>query len=396
MPKLAPTLARVHARALAPLVLATVALTAVAPAQALTADPLGFAIFTAGDVLITPELVYTVAAAGPKTWKSLIDLGAPFMSPYAETTRQLALNKAPTLKPVSTPARPPALTYPTSYSQTISFGDSMSDTGNMFEVTRKLGGIGLPTSPNDRGRFSDGQVVVEAMSNALNLPLLNYAFGGAQSGTGSLLPFYAMEHGLLKQINDYLGNLGGSTRKADAQALYVIWTGPDDFYWGNNIYLKSTAVTVTANVKQGMTSLYKRGARHFFVPLMPDLSITPSARQHVKLQRTYMTDAKNRSIEYANALTAMLKAFAKQYPDATVRTFDTYTYSQQRVAQAAAEGYNVTEACYTPKFMGLPGDVCADPKQYLFWDTNHPTEAGSIVIGTAFAEAVVGPALPSR
>jgi phospholipase/lecithinase/hemolysin len=40
--------------------------------------------------------------------------------------------------------------------------------------------------------------------------------------------------------------------------------------------------------------------------------------------------------------------------------------------------------------------VCADPKQYLFWDTNHPTEAGSIVIGTAFAEAVVGPALPSK
>lgn len=381
---------------LAPIALGVAVLGATAPAQALTADPLAFTIFTAGDVLITPELVFTVAAAGPKTWKTLIELGVPFMVPYAETTRQLALNKAPTLKPVSTPANPPAVTYPTAYSQTISFGDSMSDTGNMFEVTRKLGGIGLPTAPNDRGRFSDGQVVVEAMSNALNLPLLNYAFGGAQSGKGSLLPFYAMEHGLLKQINDYLGNLGGITKRADANALYVIWTGPDDFYWGNNIYLKSTAVTVTANVKQGMTSLYKRGARHFFVPLMPDLSITPSARQHVKLQRTYMADAKNRSIEYANALTAMLKAFAKQYPDAKVRTFDTYTYSQQRVAQAADEGYNVTDACYTPKFMGLPGDVCADPKQYLFWDTNHPTEAGSIVIGTAFAEAVVGPALPSR
>ena len=56
----------------------------------------------------------------------------------------------------------------------------------------------------------------------------------------------------------------------------------------------------------------------------------------------------------------------------------------------------MTEPCYKPKFMGLPGDVCANPKQYLFWDTNHPTEAGSIVIGTAFAEAVVGAALPSR
>ena len=383
-------------RLLAPLALAVSALSAASAAHALTTDPLAYTIFTAGDVLITPELVYTVAIAGSKTWKTLIDLGAPYMSPYAEVTRQLAINKAPTLKPVATPPNPPAVTYATPYSQVISFGDSMSDTGNMFEVTRKLGGVGLPTAPNDRGRFSDGQVVVEAMANALNLPFLNYAFGGGQSGTGSLLPFYAMEHGMLKQINDYLGNLGASTKKADANALYVMWTGPDDFYWGNNIYQSSTAVNVTANVKQGMTTLYKRGARHFFVPLMPDLSITPSAKQHVKLQRTYMTDAKNRSIEYANALTAMLKAFAKQYPDATVRTFDTYTYSQQHVAQAAAEGYNVTEPCYKPKFMGLPGDVCANPKQYLFWDTNHPTEAGSIVIGTAFAEAVVGAALPSR
>ena len=383
-------------RLLAPVALSLGALSALPSAHALTADPLAFGLFTAGDVLIQPELVYTVAIAGPKTWKALIDLGAPYMSPYAETTRQLAINKAPTLKPVATPPNPPAVTYPTSYSQAISFGDSMSDTGNMFEVTRKLGGIGLPTAPNDRGRFSDGQVVVEAMSNALNLPFLNYAFGGAQSGRGSLLPFFAMEHGLLKQVDDYLANLGSSSKRADAQALYVIWTGPDDFYWGNNIYLSSTAVTVTANVKQAMTALYKRGARHFFVPLMPDLSITPSAREHVKLQRTYMTDSKKRSAEFAQALTAMLKAFAKQYPEAKVRTFDTFTYSQQRMAQAAAEGYNVTEPCYTPKFMGLPGAVCADPKQYLFWDTNHPTEAGSIVIGTAFAEAVVGPALPSK
>jgi len=129
---------------------------------------------------------------------------------------------------------------------------------------------------------------------------------------------------------------------------------------------------------------------------MPDLSITPSAREHAKLQRTYMTDSRARSSELAQAVQAMLRNFARQYPDATVRSFPTYTYSQQRVAQAAAEGYNVTTPCYTPAYMGLPGTVCADPTRHLFWDTNHPTEAGAMVLGTAFAEAMLNAPLPSR
>jgi outer membrane lipase/esterase len=103
-----------------------------------------------------------------------------------------------------------------------------------------------------------------------------------------------------------------------------------------------------------------------------------------------------RSAELATSMTAMLKAFAKQYPSAQIRTFETYTYSQTRRAQAASEGMNVTEPCYTPTVMGLPGPVCANPDAYLFWDTQHPTAAASLVIGTDFAKAAVAAALPSR
>jgi len=239
------------------------------PAHALTTDPIPFAFLTAVDVVATPETVYLTATAGPRTWQSLIDLGAPFLSPYAEAWRQYALNRAPRLTPRATPPRPPVITIPNSYTQVISFGDSMSDTGNMFEVTRKIGGVGFPTAPNDRGRFADGQVVVEVMSNALNRPLLNYAFGGGQSGRGNLLPLLALQHGMLKQIDDYIANLGTPWTRADGNALYVLWTGPDDFYWGNNIYLRSTVWSVTANLQQGMTTLYKRGRAISSCPRCP-------------------------------------------------------------------------------------------------------------------------------
>jgi len=176
----------------------------------------------------------------------------------------------------------------------------------------------------------------------------------------------------------------------------VLWTGPDDYYQGSNIYLTTTNVKVTANLLQAMTTLYIRGARQFFVPLMPDLSITPSARLHEKFQQNYTKNARERSQELAGMVTSMLKTFAKTYPGAKVRTFDTFTYSQQQVVQAAADGYNVTDPCYDPPFMGLPGPVCANPDNHLFWDTNHPTAAGAKVIGAAFSQAAVGPALPSR
>lgn len=364
-----------------------------APARAETSDTLA-AVALLGWNLASPELA-AVAAASPAVWNGLIDNFAPFLTPYEGAMRTLALKAAPTLKPTAQAPQPSGPTLGNSYSQIVSFGDSMSDTGNMHKVTMDLTHWGLPMAPNDRGRFSNGPVVLEVMSNTLNKPLLNYAFGGGQSGRGGLVPVYALQIGMLKQVEDYTKNLG-FLKLADAQALYVLWTGPDDYYQGSNIYLPTTNLTVTANLRQAMTTLYLRGARNFFVPLMPDLSITPSARLHEKLQSNYMSNARARSKELAAMVTSMLKAFAKQYPSARIRTFDTFTYSQEQITQAAADGYNVTDPCYDPPFMGLPGAVCANPDNHLFWDTNHPTAAGAKVIGAAFAKAAVGAALPSK
>ncbi|MGH6648835.1 SGNH/GDSL hydrolase family protein [Aquabacterium sp.] len=361
-----------------------------------SAQPIPPAILAAtgqiSGVALSPLTVYAIGI-NPLLWAPIAASFEPSFRPYAEGIRQLTIRQPIRLRPVSQPPVPPAEVYANSYTQAISFGDSMSDTGNLFGSIEQFGGRGIPAEPNHRGRFSDGVVVVEAMTNALNIPLVNYAFAGARSGTDNLVPAYAMQQGMLKQIQDFLDNQPNANAPVDANALYVLWTGPDDFYADGNIFHKPTSALVANNINKGMTSLYKRGARHFFVPLMPDLSITPSAHEHNKTLSNYLSNAKARSVEFAALLSDTLKAFAKQYPEATVRTFDTFTYSQVRIVQAAEDGNNVTEPCYVA--MNKP--ICAQPDKYLFWDTNHPTAAGSTVIGTEFAKAVVMDApLPSR
>jgi phospholipase/lecithinase/hemolysin len=346
-------------------------------------------------VVLTPPTAYAIGINVP-LWNSITGLFGPELKPYSEGLRMLVIKPALRLRPVPSTPHPAAEVFGNSYTQIVSFGDSMSDTGNLYDSIEYYGGKGMPAAPSNRGRFSDGVVVIEAMANALNLPLVNYAFAGARSGTDNLMPVYGMQQGMLKQIQDLLDNQASASTQLDANALYVLWTGPDDYYSNGNIFNKLTAGQITSNINQGMTRLYKRGARHFFVPQMPDLSITPSAHDHNKTLSNYLVNAKARSAEFASQLGSALQAFAKQYPQATVRTFETYTYSQARMAQAAAEGNNVTEPCYTPVFPGVPGPVCAHPDKYLFWDANHPTSAGSIVIGTDFAKAVVGAPLPSR
>ena len=346
--------------------------------------------------LATPELAYTLAL-NKDLWNTLIDSLVPPVSSVKEQIRQMALKKAPTLKPVATPPDSAAVNnkyFANSYTQVISFGDSMSDNGNMFQVSIDLADWGLPMPPNDRGRFSNGPVVLEIMSYILNRPLVNYAYGGAESGYKSLIPAYGFEIGMLTEVDDFISNLGW--KSADSKALYVIWTGPDDFYKGFSIYDTTTAYTVAQNIKTAMIKLYWRGARNFFIPGMPDLSITPAARAYQTTEENYLEAAQTRSIEMKNALDAMLKFFAKRYPRARVRTFDMFTYSQVELPKFAALGYNVQDACYIPPFFGLPGPVCENPDMYLFWDLNHPTAWGSSIIGEAFAKAAVGAPLPSR
>src|SRR5271165_1359868 len=117
------------------------------------------------------------------------------------------------------------------YSAIYSFGDSLSDVGNVFLAT----GGAEPASPYANGQFSNGPVWVQDLATKLGLPALlpsssggnDYAWGGATTGfSGTLNPADPVPS-LVQQVKTFLPNL---TSVAPSSALYTFSIGANDLF----------------------------------------------------------------------------------------------------------------------------------------------------------------------
>jgi outer membrane lipase/esterase len=265
------------------------------------------------------------------------------------------------------------------YSQLVFFGDSLSDNGNVYALS---GGL-FPPAPYVDGRFSNGPVAAEYMAGALGLPLTDFAFGGAKTGTDiNGNDNYRWDLGLngtgmQAQVGLFAAGLGGAS--ADASALYGVWGGPNDYFEAG-----LTPPESVANLMGIINDLYTLGARNFFIPNMPDLGLT--AQFFGTAEQAFMTFV---SQSFNALLDGGVMSLGLSLPDASFITFDTFNFVHEVFADPASFGFaNLTEAC-------LGSFACAlDPgvqDGYLYWDGVHPTTAAHARLGLAFAEAVAVP-----
>lgn len=291
------------------------------------------------------------------------------------------------------------------FSKMVVLSDSMSDTHRYYDFTKATLGKGYPAAPAYEGRFCNGPVAVEVLASQLHVSIENHAFSGALSGYLTLL---GVPLGVLSQITEHLNrkslvpslptvplvgglfNLLPGTGKADPKALYVIWTGPDDYYFPGGMN-SLTAYKAAANIQQAITTIYNAGGRHFFVPAMPDLGITPRARQLEKSNSGYIARASKYSQQFSDVLGKALDASRKRHPAARITGFETLPFLQAEMDKARAQGKNVVDACH-PGGLNLTQfderTVCPDPDDHLFWDDNHPTAEANRILGQAWARAI--------
>ncbi|MEN8217468.1 MAG: SGNH/GDSL hydrolase family protein [Pseudomonadota bacterium] len=255
------------------------------------------------------------------------------------------------------------------YSEIYVFGDSLSDTGRLFEA------IGVPPAPYSEGRFSDGEVWVEILAkDFLDLsynPQTNFAWAGATTGTtnvwGDDLP------GLQQQVDTYLEN----TSTADPNGLYVIWAGGNDFLSGVTNPEQAIATAIT-NLVTAVTKLRQHGAQHILVPHMPDLGKTPKGLASGNSEAmTGLTLAFNQAL--ANNLQSVIQVDIPA-------SLEMIT-SHETIAPTSANLTNVTEACLDTKAL----NICETPSHYFYWDDVHPTTVGHQAIALVFYSTVAEP-----
>lgn len=260
--------------------------------------------------------------------------------------------------------------------QIYTFGDSLSDPGNVFNATLAANGVGYPPPPYFNGRLSNGLVWVEYLAQRLKLKPaafttlppgvttspdgINYAFGGSSSGLNNAVFPTAPLPGMLAQVNLFTSSVVASQKPADPKALYIVWAGANDYLFGQVV----NPAQPVENISKAVTALATVGAKNIMVVNLGDLGKLPATRtQPFAGQLSTLTNAHNL------ALARTLRELDRKLdPSVNIIPVDVYTLFNTITKFPGVFGFkNVTDACFKNN------TVCATPNQYLFWDEFHPT-----------------------
>jgi phospholipase/lecithinase/hemolysin len=281
----------------------------------------------------------------------------------------------------------------------VVFGDSLSDTGNLYAATGGLFPTPYPTPPfpaslnYTTGRLTDGPdttpasaisgVWHEQLSGKLGLPIsapaasggTNYAFGGAETGgnvdfSNTLGTVTAV--GMAGQVG---GFLSGKTSVPN-NSLYVFWGGANDvFNASSGADARTAAAAALTNVTNEIGTLASEGGKYFLWVNLPPLDQTPRGKASA-----FQSDLGAASQAFNTALKNMsIPALEAQFPGISLTGVDVYTLFEQILMDPASFGLaNVSDP--------VQGSSAVNPDQYLFWDTEHPTTAGHALIADLAAQ----------
>ncbi|AQK91022.1 GDSL esterase/lipase At5g45910 precursor [Zea mays] len=319
------------------------------------------------------------------------------------------------------------------YTSMFSFGDSLTDTGNLLVSSPLSNHIvgrypyGITYFHRSTGRCSDGRLVVDFLAQAFGLPLLqpylqsrgkdlrrgvNFAVGGA---TAMDPPFFqeigasdklwtnlslSVQLGWFEQLKPSLCSSPKECKEYFSKSLFLVGEiGGNDynyaFFKGKTLDDAKTYVpTVAAAVTDATERLIKAGATHLVVPgnlpmgcSSAYLTLHPgrngSDYDAAGCLRTY-----NDFAQHHNAvLQRKLRALRAKYPQARIMYADYYGAAMSFAKNPKQFGFTqgpLRTCCggggpynFNPKAScGVRGSsVCADPSAYANWDGVHLTEA---------------------
>jgi phospholipase/lecithinase/hemolysin len=294
----------------------------------------------------------------------------------------------------------PVKTFAATFSGIYVFGDSLSDPGNVYNVSKQFNSLDPtspivpPSPPYFNGRLSNGPNWVDYLSEDLGLnptaftslssggnPAqgINFAFGGATTGTANTID--PRLFGLQKQVEEFTSLLAMTTKKADPNALYIVWAGANDYLPTTSHFQPYDKPDIPlANISAAVTTLAGVGAKNIMVVNLGNMGQIPlTLKTPLSQPLNALTGAHNAGLSQTlNLLGQNLGSGVNLIP------LDVNTLGDQIRANPAQLGLtNVTDACLPDIFATTS---CPNPDEYLFWDTYHLTTGPNrLVAESAFA-----------
>lgn len=285
-----------------------------------------------------------------------------------------------------------------SLGRVVVFGDSLSDPGNAFvllggKVTTPPFQSLVPDAPYAVGgpHFSNGPTWIEQIAQAgpaFQNPGVdfNYAVGSARArGSGPV--------DLTGQVSRYLADV----RTPSSEMLHVVWIGGDDVRDAllallaerNPDRARLILQQAIGVIQNNLIMLHGAGARRFLVANLPDIGLSPEARQQgpaAQLAASVLAGQFNAALEQMLA--------GLESAGVSIVRVDVFTLHHEVTVLPRLFGLtNATTACIRLNDAAVP--YCDRPDKFLFWDGVHPTLAGHRLIGLrAVTSLVAAHALP--
>jgi outer membrane lipase/esterase len=300
----------------------------------------------------------------------------------------------------------------THFSKVVVFGDSLSDTGRLYQLTDHAFPL---KGAYWQGRMSNGPVWVEQLAHAFRLDgrLHNYAVTGALTGPTAFEPtgnvwsdtFTGLEGtSLVGQFSSYLARTGG---QVDPDALYVVEGGANDLITplflllmsnptpeAFNLAVYEMTVPIVQNTATIVGTLRQLGARYIAVVNIADFGLTPRILAYGP-QASFIVSSVVAAVNGAvDAQIGGIEA-ASAFPIARVSA---YAVIRSVVTDPAGFGFSEVGANYmsldpSSWSVSFATEHKKDAMSWFFWDDLHPTTAGHAVFAEA-AELAIEAAYP--
>ena len=267
-----------------------------------------------------------------------------------------------------------------SFDNVYVFGDSLLDVGNVYTAT---GGTTPLSPPYYNGRWSNGPLAIDLFAANYGVTLApsilsgtDFAWGGAraESTPATNVP------DTIDQVNIFKASLGGAS--ADPAAIYVLDGGGNDIMpalqSGHPSVVLQSALTA---MQQSVQILLNAGAQNILLFNLPDVGLTPAVTQYGS---TVSAAATTLTQQYNQGLWQIVQGFDNA--GFNVYEADLFGFNHAVFSNPAAYGFtNITSPC-------LQSNVaCANPDEYFYWDSFHPTAATGRLLGAELISSVPEP-----